>query len=144
MLHSRTRPRHKVASRRFKSGDLKPLHLNLVKLDREFHNLKDLDAVQEDTEEGVEKHGKKKNVRYGKKGQYEYQYHHDRSGKQHQHLQPRHASKATRVDKVVTSVLYTNPTEPEEIVKTTDDHAPVQKPNYPDHVSKRCNPELQY
>lgn len=73
---------------------LKPLHLNLVKLDRELLVLNDRDAVQADVEDSVDKH-RKKNAEYGKKGHHKYQYQrchatHDRSRRQHGQLQPQH------------------------------------------------------
>ena len=104
-----------MASRKFKSGDLKPVHLNLIKLDREFQLLASQDAVASDAEDSGEKH-QKKNVKNGKKGyhQYEYHHHHHRhhpgkqshSGKQQRQPQLQHASKPSGDRTLLTNVLH--------------------------------------
>ena len=79
------------ACRKFKSGALKPLHLNLVKLNNRFQNNTKDNVVAQRLEEDMDKHRttKKKNRKEENLYHHQHQYesHHDGSRKQ------RHAQK---------------------------------------------------
>lgn len=140
-LHCRSRQSSQVASLKFKSGVLKPLHLNLVKLDREFQLLKEQEAAPEHTENGMEKH-QKKNEKYGRHHhQYEYQY---RSGKQQKHAQPQHVLKRNENHTVVKHVLYKHTKAEKRIPPIQTNDARPDKQSRSSKVCLPLNSEAQY